>query len=355
MTGTITYQYGRTHTGQGLRSIYHELIEEASSVYFIKSPPTLLLSELFRQIGFFYVKRGYDIEWFLDPYVEGALEAVFIRGCKKLFVQASYPISIEPQFVGSTHHILSFYEAYDATKLKNAGPFIREKSMHRDQWMKKFQDEIAKVKALHDEWEVPYVTHMKWSKVDEAVEKLRNDVFSTIQLAKKAKRTHRLLGSITPDGAKDNYASIAKSVKRRIYLKGYPGSGKSTLMKKIATYAESVGLDTQWGWCGLDRDSIDFVYIPELSWMIFDSTAPHEYAPERDADEVFSVQEFCELTTEETEKVESIKKQYKDYLQCAIDYLCMFVEEDKVVKETFDSCVNTYKWADLENKVYQML
>ena len=63
---------------------------------------------------------------------------------------------------------------------------------------------------------------------------------------------------------------------RRIYiLKGGPGTGKSTLMRKIADVAQSKGYDVEYICCSSDPDSLDGIIISELCVAILDGTAPH--------------------------------------------------------------------------------
>ena len=65
-------------------------------------------------------------------------------------------------------------------------------------------------------------------------------------------------------------------LEKRLFIKGYPGTGKSSMMKKLANEALKRGYDVQLVWCGLDANSIDMVILPELSFCIFDSTEPHD-------------------------------------------------------------------------------
>ncbi|PUB02963.1 hypothetical protein [Paenisporosarcina sp. OV554] len=355
MNGTITHQFGRAFTGQGEKNIYNELINEARKVYFIKSPPTFKLSDLFRQVGYHYVKRGYDIEWFYDSLHVDVIEATYVKSNRTLFIQASHPVSFEPKYYGSTHHVISFYEAYDEQKLREHGGFLREKTLHSEQWLGKALQTLTNAKNIHDEWEVPYVSGMDWTGFDAQAESLFNDTFTTLKFNKPSHRTHRLMGTLTPEGPKDYFDSLTKRFKRRIFIKGYPGSGKSTLMKRFGEHAEGLGLDTQWGWCGLDCNSIDYVWLPELQTILFDSTSPHEYEPDRSGDEIFDVKKFRDLNDEEGLLVEGIITRYKEEIVHATEYLQVYCTDDETIRETLDTCVNNYKWQEIEIDLFQKI
>lgn len=58
-------------------------------------------------------------------------------------------------------------------------------------------------------------------------------------------------------------------------IKGGPGCGKSTFMKKIGKAAEDAGLDVEYVLCSSDPDSLDGVLIPQWHVGYADGTAPH--------------------------------------------------------------------------------
>lgn len=58
-------------------------------------------------------------------------------------------------------------------------------------------------------------------------------------------------------------------------IKGGPGCGKSSFMRKIGRAAEDAGLQVEYVLCSGDPDSIDGVYIPERKLGYVDGTAPH--------------------------------------------------------------------------------
>lgn len=62
-------------------------------------------------------------------------------------------------------------------------------------------------------------------------------------------------------------------------LKGGPGCGKSTLMKKVAARAEQLGLRAERILCSSDPDSLDGVRIPQVGYAVVDGTAPHVVEP----------------------------------------------------------------------------
>ncbi len=89
------------------------------------------------------------------------------------------------------------------------------------------------------------------------------------------------LGANSPGGfysLMDKLMDPAKA--RAIYiLKGGPGCGKSTLMKKLGAWAEEAGHTPEYIYCSGDPDSLDGLILPDLAVAIADGTAPHVIEP----------------------------------------------------------------------------
>lgn len=62
-------------------------------------------------------------------------------------------------------------------------------------------------------------------------------------------------------------------------LKGGPGVGKSTLMRKVAARAAENGYGVEEFRCAGDPDSLDAVRVPALRVVLLDGTAPHTIDP----------------------------------------------------------------------------
>ncbi len=62
-------------------------------------------------------------------------------------------------------------------------------------------------------------------------------------------------------------------------IKGGPGTGKSSLMRKIADEAEAEKYSVEYFYCSSDPLSLDGIIIEELNTAVIDGTAPHTYDP----------------------------------------------------------------------------
>lgn len=68
---------------------------------------------------------------------------------------------------------------------------------------------------------------------------------------------------------------VSPQVERKIVLKGGPGVGKSTFMKKLGEDFANAEIDVEFHWCSSDNESLDGVVIGRQQFCVVDGTAPH--------------------------------------------------------------------------------
>ena len=89
------------------------------------------------------------------------------------------------------------------------------------------------------------------------------------------------LGANTPGGFYSLFSELTGpgGGRRLLIVKGGPGTGKSTLMKRLAAEAERRGLYCERIFCSSDPQSLDAVILPGLRLSVADGTPPHALEP----------------------------------------------------------------------------
>ena len=89
------------------------------------------------------------------------------------------------------------------------------------------------------------------------------------------------LGGNTPQGFYSLYHQLSDPDQfRAVYIiKSGPGSGKSSLMRRVGRHVQATGLDTEEVLCSGDPDSLDALIVPALGAAIVDGTAPQGAVP----------------------------------------------------------------------------
>ncbi len=138
---------------------------------------------------------------------------------------------------------------------------------------------------------------------------------------------HMYPGGNTPGGFFSYYSYILPNNEaRRIFiLKGGPGTGKSTLMRKIGLELVKKGLHVEFMHCSSDNNSLDGVVIPSLKMSIIDGTSPHMVDPSYPGavDEIINLGQFWneEGFFDARESIIALNKKIKGHFATAYRYL----------------------------------
>ena len=89
-------------------------------------------------------------------------------------------------------------------------------------------------------------------------------------------------GAMGPDGFISCFDHLLpqQHLRRRLILKGGPGVGKSTFMRRLHAALCADGEPSTLCFCSGDPDSLDAVVIPHAGLLILDGTAPHCIDPQ---------------------------------------------------------------------------
>lgn len=92
---------------------------------------------------------------------------------------------------------------------------------------------------------------------------------------------HYFLGANTPSGFVSRFDQLTDPEQfDRVYvLKGTPGNGKSTLLRRVAAAFEEKCGGIELIHCSFDPDSLDAVVLGDWRCVVVDGTPPQEGAP----------------------------------------------------------------------------
>ena len=96
-----------------------------------------------------------------------------------------------------------------------------------------------------------------------------------------ATKSASFLAANTPEGFVSFFDELYNPYQnsQAYIIKGGPGTGKSTFIRKIARAFEERGFDTELVYCSSDPDSLDGLIVPQKGFSICDGTAPHVMEP----------------------------------------------------------------------------
>lgn len=314
MSGNIKHYFACANSAKGFRNLFSSNLNALDKIYILKGGPGTGKSSLMKKIGNIFLEQGLDAEYIHCSSDPNSLDGVIFREIGVAILDGTAPHVIEPTAPGAIEEYVNLGTAWDINKLT---PYKKDILYLQNEISKCYPNaynKFADALAIHDEWEKIYISEMDFDKANLLTEATTIKLLGNIVLHKDSHVVHRFFGGSTPYGPLDHLGDIISNISKRYFIKGRPGSGKSTMMKKILAVATNRGIDAEVYHCGFDPDSLDMLLFPELDVCIFDSTAPHEYEPSRPTDEIIDM--YTELITPLTdennkEALDDIVKRYK--------------------------------------------
>lgn len=324
MSAKIINYFTCANSAHGFVSFFEDNLKGLDRLYILKGGPGTGKSTLMKKIGKEWYNRGFDVEFIHCASDNNSIDGIIVPMLGIGVVDGTAPHIIEPNAPGAVEDYVNLGVAWDSKKL----------AVHKDEIVNitnkisscylNAYEQFKEGLKIHDEWEKIYLSNIDFNKLNEMTTAIIDNLFDSKRVDKLSVIKNRFFGGATHNGSFDFVLDLTKDVGKRYFIKGRPGSGKSTMLRKIASAAEERGFDVEIYHCGFDPNSLDMVIIRELDLAIFDSTAPHEYFPTRDSDEVIDVYYLAiKPGTDEEYKtqLDSIIARYKSVISTGTSYL----------------------------------
>ena len=261
-------------------------------------------SKLMKTAAGYFEAKGMKAEYIVSPFDIKRYDAVIIRDVKFAMADSELLGKNPDTDTDSCLRIRSLEISED---------YMEELEKRADCGYEGLYNAYGRAKQIHDEWEKIYIDNMDFERMNLYSTETIGRIIKTGVESRAGTRMERFFGASTMDGSVNYIDNLTEGLERRYFIKGRPGTGKSTFLKKLAKAAETAGYDTEVYYCSFDKNSLDMVLVPELGMCVFDSTAPHEMFPNRENDEILDFYTEAGLigVDEKFEKqLEHIKRKY---------------------------------------------
>lgn len=358
MASKVRNIYAGGNTARGYQHFFDSVLQDLEQIFVFTGATGIEITPLLKAAGEQMIANGFDIEWIHSPFAAGALDGVIVTECRTGIVDGRYPRLIRPKAPAIVETYIDLNTALHVETLK---PYKEKITALHDSLAKNCQtayDTFAKALRVHDEWEHFYISNMDYGKANDVTKELIQLFFKDQKLAKNSHVRHMFFGAATPVGPVDHIQNLTMDMEKRYFIKGRPGSGKSTMLKKLVAEAEERGFDAEVYHCGFDPNSLDMIIFPEQSIAIFDSTAPHEYFPDRSTDEIVDMYERTITPgTDEAYAVElaEIKERYTSKMKEATAHLASAKLQRDELAEIYELSTNSVKIEEIKIEILTTL
>lgn len=351
--GHFINYFAATTTAKGFKDFYDSTFLNLEKIYILNNGSNKYKSIILENLASEYINK-YNIEIINSSLDENEIEAILIRDLKIAFFNGNLIHGHNLNDCKARKIYIDLTASMDMKKIISKTKEIEILKSEIIENIKLASEKYSEALILHGQIEKYYIKSMDFEKADKITnlltDKLINikkdnktissliEKFNNKEKVSKGNIYDRYLGGATSNGSVDFVMNITENLKK-YFIKGRSGTGKSTILRKIAKKAFDNSFDVELYHCGFDPDSIDMVVVRELNFAIFDSTAPHEYFPTDNNDEVIDT--YKELCTSD------IDNEYKNEL----DLLNKEMISIKKEAQTYLKKVTTLK--DLYDKIFE--
>ncbi len=345
---TNRYYFAGANTASGYQNYYQSLLQDMEKIFILKGAPGTGKAAVIGKIGDELNKKGYDIDYILS-LTDYNPEGLVIPLLNLAIVDGTYPYLIEPRYPGAVEEIINMEECWDIDYLEDKRETIIEAVENYNITRQKAYKYLNTAKELHDKWEQIFLEGLDFKTADLKTEELMDDIFAP----KRSPLRHLFASSISFKGPINFFDNITVNCKRRYILKGQPGTGKSTLIKKIAKKALEKGYFVDMYHCSLDPENIDMIVIEQLNIAVIHGTDPHEIKASRPGDVVINMLDCVDSEKAEKYKESTIKleEEFNITQDQAVKSLKEASEKYNEVCKYYKKAVDINKFAEFENKL----
>ena len=172
---------------------------------------------------------------------------------------------------------------------------------------------------------------------------------------------HVFPGSNTPFGFYSYYNNIMPqdNANKIFIIKGGPGTGKSSFMKKVAIYFADKKIPIEYHHCSADPNSLDGIVIIPAKVAIIDGTFPHALDPQTPGaiDEIINFAPFWDETAIRANKASIMEtnKKRKHLFAMAYFYLGGAKQVYDAYAKTQKSSLDQEAFTQMENDILQTI
>lgn len=233
MGGNEINYFAGGNTAYGYVHHFESNFQQLDRLFILKGGPGAAKSTIMKSIGNEWYERGYDVEWIHSTRDVQNVDGVIIPQLKIGLVDGSFPHIVEPQFPIVVEEYVNVGKAFNRDELVPKKADIIQLTREIQRGYENVYDTFRKALEKHDRLESYYIKEIDRNKADQLTKEWIGDHIRPKKEQTNAIVKHRFLGASTPDGPVDFIENLTSTVTNRFFIKGRPGCGKSTMLKKL--------------------------------------------------------------------------------------------------------------------------
>lgn len=275
--GRVLDFYPGGNTSLGFFSYYDYIITpDATRIFVIKGGPGVGKSSFMKKIATELNDQGFDVELHHCSSDPNSLDGLVFPEIGVALIDGTSPHVVDPRNPGAVDEILHLGDYWNEQGMREGKQEILALNKEVGGHFRRAYRYLKAASTIYEDQKAIYSQDLNLALANEKVADLRDVIFEGRLVNGKAGKIRKLFASaITPLGFQNFLATLIESVGTIYAVKGQPGTGKSTLLNKLAATALERGFDCEAFYCALDPYKLEHLVIPELDIAVTTAVEPH--------------------------------------------------------------------------------
>ena len=277
MKGKIRKVFPGGNTSEGFFSYYGYLLEKGTRrIFVIKGGPGVGKSTLMKKVANRLTELGYDLELHYCSSDNNSLDGIAILDAGIVMVDGTAPHIVDPKYPGGLDEIINLGEYWDTDAMEANMEKIIASTNEVSRLFARAYRFLRAARSISENISVMYSQSMDFSQLNRVTLELEKTLLDHTYLPEASgpgSDRHLFSSAYTPEGYVDFTDSILQDIGRVIYLDGEAGTGKSTIMKKLADRAIEKGMNVEIYHTPLIPTKIGSVIFKDINAAI--TSSPH--------------------------------------------------------------------------------
>ncbi len=267
------------NTSLGFFSYYDYLVPpDAARIMIIKGGPGVGKSSFMKALAAEMRERGFDVEFHHCSSDNNSLDGVVFPRIKVALMDGTSPHMVDPRHPGAVDEIIHLGDYWDEKGIRRSRTEIIELNREIGRNFRRAYQYLKAAKNVYDDLEAINSEGLAIGRANQIAAEVIEDLFSQNHVTENLGALRKLFASaITPEGFQNFLTNLLDPLPKVVALTGSVGTGKATLLNKIATAALERGFYCEGYYCAFDPYKLEHLIIPDLGVAFTTSVKPHCY------------------------------------------------------------------------------